>query len=218
MAVFVRVPGWDGFIVTKRYFYKEGAGLSTANAFRPDMSVCLVCGRWKDTPARGRIPTTCSTTCRKRYQREGARIMLPAMPPPVVKVATEADKDATSAAVSLHKLGEFEEMLRLVSSHSIRVGECWEWPDIGSSGYSAGSLYRRVLEAKEGAPLGSQAAHHKCANTKCVNPEHLQPVTHRENTAEMLARKSLVSRVRELEAELARLDPGNDLLDRVPVI
>ena len=144
--------------------------------------------------------------------------MLPAMPPPVGKVATEADKDATSAAVSLHKLGEFEEMLRLVSSHSTRVGECWEWPDIGSSGYSAGSLYRRVLEAKEGAPLGSQAAHHKCANTKCVNPDHLQPVTHRENTAEMLARKSLVSRVRELEAELARLDPGNDLLDRVPVI
>ena len=77
---------------------------------------------------------------------------------------------------------------------------------------------RRVLEAKECAPLGSQAAHHKCANTKCVNPDHLQPVTHRENTAEMLARKSLVSRVRELEAELARLDPGNDLLDLVPVI
>ena len=79
-------------------------------------------------------------------------------------------------------------------------------------------MHRAVLEAKEGAILGSQAAHHKCANSHCVNPDHLQPVTHRENAAEMMARKSLTARIRELEVALGEVAPGHELLKVIPVM
>ena len=101
---------------------------------------------------------------------------------------------------------------------------CWIWPKIKDNypRYSIGNkevaMHRAVLEAKEGAPLGSQAAHHKCANSHCVNPNHLQPVTHRENTAEMLARKSLTARISELEAALEEFDPEHELLKVIPVM
>jgi heme oxygenase len=70
---------------------------------------------------------------------------------------------------------------------------------------------------KHGASLGSQAAHHACANTTCVNPDHLQPVTHRENIAEMMARKAYVARIRELEAALTEIQPSHPLLSVIAV-
>ena len=102
---------------------------------------------------------------------------------------------------------------------------CWEWKRRIRRGYAIQSIgnksyfvHRLSLEAKMGAPLGSQAAHHMCANTKCVNPDHLQPVTHRENIAEMLARNAYLARIAELESALAGVDPGNPLLRTVPVM
>lgn len=101
---------------------------------------------------------------------------------------------------------------------------CWEWQGRINNGYPERKLggtwiavHRAVLEAKHGQPLGSQAAHHKCANSKCVNPDHLQPVTHRENIAEMLARKSYITRIQELEDALRELNPGHPLLNMIPV-
>lgn len=98
-------------------------------------------------------------------------------------------------------------------------GECWVWPRLNRSGYPSvrlgkkeQGLHRIVLEVKHGAPLGSQAAHHTCANAACVNPDHLQPVTHRDNVAEMLARHSYLARIRELESALAEVDPQHPLL------
>jgi len=101
---------------------------------------------------------------------------------------------------------------------------CWEWqgklkrdyPEVTVAGRSL-QVHRVVLEAKCQAPLGSQAAHHMCANSKCVNPSHLQPVTHRENVAEMPARQSFLARIRDLEAALAESAPGHDLLAQVKV-
>ena len=78
-------------------------------------------------------------------------------------------------------------------------------------------MHRLSLEAKYGAPLGSQAAHHVCANTRCVNPEHLQPVTHRDNTAEMMARRAYVDRIAELEEVIKELAPDHEVLNRVPI-
>lgn len=78
-------------------------------------------------------------------------------------------------------------------------------------------VHRLVLEMKHGAPLGSQAAHHVCANSMCVNPDHLQPVTHRDNVAEMLSRQSYLARIRDLEAALAEVDPTHPLLAVVAV-
>lgn len=108
----------------------------------------------------------------------------------------------------------------------VRVDDsgCWIWPNIkdnyprSSIGNKDVAMHRAVLEAKEGAPLGSQAAHHKCANSHCVNPDHLQPVTHRDNSAEMLARKSLTARISELEAALKEFDPEHELLKVIPVM
>lgn len=98
-------------------------------------------------------------------------------------------------------------------------GDCWVWPRLNRSGYPAArfagkdvALHRLVLEMKHGASLGSQHAHHTCANAACVNPEHLQPVTHRDNVAEMLARQSYLARIAELENALAVVAPNHPLL------
>ena len=104
------------------------------------------------------------------------------------------------------------------------TGDCWVWPRLNRSGYPTVrlgkrevALHRVVLEIKHGAPLGSQHAHHICANAACVNPDHLQPITHRDNVAEMLARQSYLTRIRELEAALAEVRPNHPLLDVVTV-
>jgi hypothetical protein len=106
---------------------------------------------------------------------------------------------------------------------------CWIWKGQkkekkGRSPYPVASwsnktiqVHRVVLEAKYGKPLGSQHAHHMCANTMCVNPDHLQPVTHRENMAEMLARQSYLARIEELESALRHVDPQHPLLNRVEI-
>ena len=101
-------------------------------------------------------------------------------------------------------------------------GDCWIWPRIDTKGYpgvtwSNAGLHRLVLEVRHGGSLGSQHAHHTCANSHCVNPDHLQPVTHRDNIAEMLARQSYLSRIRELEAALAEIDADHPLLSVIAV-
>ena len=101
---------------------------------------------------------------------------------------------------------------------------CWIWQGGLKDGYAQVriarktlQLHRLTLEASLRAPLGSQAAHHTCAKPACVNPAHLQPVTHRNNVAEMLARQSYLSRIRELEKALGSVAPGHPLLTLVPV-
>lgn len=102
---------------------------------------------------------------------------------------------------------------------------CWNWTRrLSRDGYPAvriakrdRQVHRLALEAKVGAVLGSQAAHHTCANTRCVNPDHLQPVTHAENNAEMLARKYMVARISQLEEALRSLCPTHPALAEVSV-
>lgn len=73
-------------------------------------------------------------------------------------------------------------------------------------------VHRMSLEKKLGRGLGSESAHHICANARCVNPDHLQPISMRENLAEMRQRNYFIKRIAELEAEVARLDPSSPLL------
>jgi hypothetical protein len=110
--------------------------------------------------------------------------------------------------------------------NNVQVDEygCWNWKGPTKQGYARIStdqgfegLHRVVLEVKHGKKLGSQAGHHMCANPTCVNPEHLQPVTHRENTAEMLARHSYIKRIKELEQALTEIDQNHPLLALIPV-
>lgn len=111
-----------------------------------------------------------------------------------------------------------------IKARTVADGDCWRWTGRIRDGYPYVSIagkwfyvHRLSLMAKHGADLGSQHAHHICANTQCVNPDHLQPVTHRENVAEMLARQSYLARIRELEAALSEFAPGHPLLAVVSV-
>lgn len=111
---------------------------------------------------------------------------------------------------------------------TVSPGGCWEWQGQGHKSKKSSSRYpvvkwsgrarpvhRLSLEAKHGAPLGAQHAHHTCANTMCVNPEHLEAATHVENIAEMKARKSYEARICELEQALAAINPNHPLLQHI---
>lgn len=122
--------------------------------------------------------------------------------------------------------GDCAALIALVRERvEVDASGCWAWTGkVNNKGYPVlkcggkhYQVHRLVLEAKHGAPLGSQAAHHICANSICVNPDHLQPVTHRENMAEMLARRSYVERIRDLEAALAAVAPSHPLLSVIEV-
>lgn len=102
-------------------------------------------------------------------------------------------------------------------------GDCWEWTQRTSKdGYPTirfakreYSMHRLSLEVSLGKPLGALAAHHTCANTKCVNPMHLEPATAANNTLEMLARNSYINRITELENAIRAIDPNHEVLNRV---
>lgn len=114
------------------------------------------------------------------------------------------------------------EALRLESD--VNDAGCWVSRRQGKDGYpiyqmalKGGKskqyrLHRIALEAKLGKPLGKQAAHHMCANSSCVNPDHLQPISFRENTAEMMQRNYYISRINDLEAALRLATPTHPLL------
>ena len=65
---------------------------------------------------------------------------------------------------------------------------CWIWTASNQHGYGyfgiEGKLmrvHRLVYETMVGPIPNELVLHHLCNNTLCVNPEHLEPVTQREN-------------------------------------
>jgi hypothetical protein len=62
---------------------------------------------------------------------------------------------------------------------------CWIWQRaVSSTGYGilAGQLaHRAVYERHRGPVPAGLELDHRCRNRACVNPDHLEPVTHREN-------------------------------------
>ena len=137
----------------------------------------------------------------------------------------EAARARRSDLRKAYEANDYKGMLKAIEKRAkVAKTGCWEWNRLDSEGYPRAkigrkhvSVHRLSLEAKHNAPLGSQAAHHICANTKCVNPDHLQPVTHRDNVAEMLARHSYLDRIAELEEVIKEIAPNHEVLDRVPI-
>jgi hypothetical protein len=168
----------------------------------------------------------CDYACRDLYGIEHklgafAQEAKPKLPPPpkrdlrspLRRALEDADHDGVIAAIRTHC--------------DIRPSGCWEWqrklhgksayPVVGIAGKTL-QVHRLSLEARLGQPLGKQPAHHICANQFCVNPDHLQPVTAAENVAEMLARRYMESRIKDLEAALAAVQPDHPLLGEVGVV
>lgn len=171
----------------------------------------------------------CSRACRDKANVEAGHIQRAA------KAAGQASKrrakpkpprpaprDTRSPLTRALDAGDNDQILRAIEGKCQKRDECWEWHGRGSGGYAeyrykgrSLAVHRVSLEAKLGLKLGKQAAHHMCANTICVNPDHLQPVSHRENIAEMLERKFYRDRIKELEAALAELTPDHELLSQI---
>lgn len=114
---------------------------------------------------------------------------------------------------------------RLLEKVSINpISQCWEWTaSLDKKGYGQFELNGRNRRAHEVAyellrgiiPDGLEPDH-VCKNTRCINPDHLEPVTHRENvlrgTSPMAinARKTHCGRGHELSGRnLGVRDGGN---------
>lgn len=98
-----------------------------------------------------------------------------------------------------------------------RKTKCWNWNLATQEGYGVISIKGKMYKAHRvsymafvGAVLDHEPVHHKCGNPSCVNPKHLQVVTHIENTAEMMERNAYVKRIAELESKLADCEAAND--------
>ncbi len=81
----------------------------------------------------------------------------------------------------------------------VMEGDCWVWTGaVGSSGYghvAAGgrrggmvSVHRTVWEHQNGPIPDGLQLDHLCGVIRCCNPEHLEPVTHKENQRRRAAR------------------------------
>lgn len=99
------------------------------------------------------------------------------------------------------------------------VGACRIWtgrtdrngyPRINIGGQTV-AVHRVMAEAVHG-PMHGQPVHHVCATRTCLAPAHLQPVSERENIAEMLERNWYIKRIAELEEALGALDPTHTLI------
>lgn len=161
---------------------------------------CSCCTAWHSAKAK-----TCSADCREQLAKQQAHAMRGPL-----RIAVEGgDHKAVIAAVQARSV--------------VTESGCWQWSGSIKSGYplvrfgrKTYLVHRLVVEAKYRAALGSQAAHHQCANTSCVNPDHLEPATFAANTLEMISRQSYLARIAELEAELTALAPSHPLLQLIP--
>lgn len=81
------------------------------------------------------------------------------------------------------------------------LGRCWNWVgDVNHSGYAVykttgrgSGAYRFVYEMHVGPVPDGLELDHLCRNRLCVNPAHLEPVTHQENCRRAAAFRVLSS-------------------------
>jgi hypothetical protein len=87
--------------------------------------------------------------------------------------------------------------------------QCWLWKrSIQSNGYGHLTInntqilaHRYVYEMLKGKIPNGYELDHLCRNPSCVNPEHLEPVTHAENCrrgSRAILNNAIVSRIREI--------------------
>lgn len=84
---------------------------------------------------------------------------------------------------------------------------CWVWRGAKAKGYGRASVggrkvvaHRAVYEEVIGPIADGMRLDHLCEQPACVNPEHMEPVTHTENCRRGRATKLTVERVRAIRA------------------
>lgn len=97
-------------------------------------------------------------------------------------------KDVQRQAAARSRWGSAQAEVRAFS-HVVMVDSCWEWVGaLSSDGYGRFhdglrmvQAHRFMYEARRGPIGGGLSLDHLCRNRRCVNPDHLEIVTHREN-------------------------------------
>jgi len=106
---------------------------------------------------------------------------------------------------------------RKLKANVVKDGNgCWLWTaGLKPKGYAQvrwrGSIclgHRLAYEAFVAEVDEGMVVHHTCSVRRCINPKHLQAVSHHENLAEMMGRQSYLKRIAELEEILAACSCG----------
>jgi len=174
----------------------------------PRKAACIACGADFDMDRRS-VKTTCGDPLCAVFNRTGewpSRLVKRDTRTPL-RIAVESG-DAASAISILRQ------------STVTDANGCWTWTGRShKDGYSqvrVGSRewsgHRLMATLVHGDIKGSAVVHHKCANRLCINPDHLQQVSHHENVAEMLQRNHYLARIASLEAALREAAPGHPLV------
>ncbi|MFF9653055.1 HNH endonuclease signature motif containing protein [Streptomyces sp. NPDC014622] len=106
-----------------------------------------------------------------------------------------------------------EEISNWMLDRAVVVGECLVYSNYKDKrGYGrfnhAGkyALAHRFIYAQKVGPLDDAlVVHHKCGNSSCINPKHLQAVTQLENVAEMLDRTNMLRQIEAQSVYIERL-------------
>lgn len=84
-----------------------------------------------------------------------------------------------------------------------RSGDCWIWQAAAARGYGQIGFHWKVVRAHRfayalahGECANDLEIDHMCHNRRCVNPAHLQPVTHQQNCGNKGADKRNKSGIR----------------------
>jgi hypothetical protein len=94
---------------------------------------------------------------------------------------------------------------------AVSDGECLIWPTTKKYGnvWHGGKCWkahRLAFYLATGDDPEDGTVHHTCANTRCINPNHLERASRVENTLEMLARTDYEARIKALEARVKELE------------
>lgn len=131
-------------------------------------------------------------------------------------IATHPGSRKSSAPLrAALQAGDREACLRILLDRTRPEGGCRIWTGAvnndgyGTTGVGSGKTrmaHRLVAEMAYGIDVSRTSVHHKCAQSACIEPTHLQWVTPEENTAEMVERRFYQRKIAALEARVSELE------------